>query len=106
MSKPKKPPTRKRKEPTIEEFMEGCSQQEGETIYKFLQHCTTLEEFESVTDTIKYHTPQDAIAFLKQRAEERAFLEAFLEKYGWPIGEGPPNYNAKIIPFPTDRIRR
>jgi hypothetical protein len=44
-----------------------------------------------------------------QKEEERkegAFLRAWLQKYGWPIGEKPPRLNAEIIPFPANRTRR
>ena len=42
-------------------------------------------------------------AFQAQLEQEAAFLRAWLDKYGWPIGEDPPHYENNIIQFPQKR---
>jgi hypothetical protein len=111
MSKPKKPRTKNPPGSEFDQLVERCTLQEIKAIYEallefFSNNRPSKEEASFIIETVGYCTPQQALAFIKERTEQAAFFKAFLEKYGWPIDEGPPNYNTKIIPFPTDRTRR
>lgn len=108
MGKSKKPSSKEPPGCQLDELVDRCTFEELEELYELLQTLSdgTSKEIESIFDTLQHYTPQQAIGFLKQRKNEIALWKAFLDKYGWRVDEGPPNYNAEIIPFPTDRTRR
>ena len=42
-------------------------------------------------------------AYQEALEREAAFLKAWLQKYGWPVGEDRPHYENNVIPFPETK---
>ena len=110
MRKPKKNYTKNPPGSEFDELAGRCTLQELEAIYEallefFSNNHPSEKETSFIIETVGYCTPHEALAFIRERTEQAAFFKAFLEKYGWPTDEGPPNYNTKIILFPADRAR-